>query len=149
MRCLAVTLLVIIAATGLPGQTEERRPRRRLGFLPAEARQSWRFRRQVGEAWALTGVRLVDLEGARIGETVHVVVKGDVIRSVEPGPPPEGMKVVDGGGGYLIPGLFDLHAHVVSFPGFMGSKGPEETMRRLLDAGVTTIRLLPLLSEGV
>ena len=46
-------------------------------------------------------------------------------------------------------GVGGLHAHVIpKWERFPGSKEPEETLVDLLDAGVTTIRGLPLYSES-
>ncbi len=59
------------------------------------------------------------------------------------------MKVVDASGLYVIPGLFDLHAHVLPKSRlFPAAPAPEEALRLLLDAGVTTIRALPFNSES-
>jgi len=45
--------------------------------------------------------------------------------------------------------MFDLHAHVIrSSRFFRSAASPEETPRTLLEAGITTIRALPLTSES-
>lgn len=66
-----------------------------------------------------------------------VVVEGNRIRAVEPSgvvAVPEGAQVVDASGKYLIPGLWDMHAHhgVTAFP--------LEQAPLHLAAGVTTAR---------
>ncbi|MFM2126360.1 MAG: hypothetical protein RL328_2811 [Acidobacteriota bacterium] len=62
---------------------------------------------------------------------VSVVVRGSLIESVGKQPTPEGARVVDGRGKFLIPGLWDMHVHLA---------GPEESFRKLTANGVTGVR---------
>src|SRR5688500_11284574 len=67
-------------------------------------------------ALAITNVTVVDVRGgpSRPGQTV--VVSGNRITAVGASastPAPRGSNVVDGTGRYLIPGLWDMHSHVV------------------------------------
>lgn len=52
-----------------------------------------------------------------------------------------GVRVVDAAGGYVVPGLVDIHVHVTGGGGEMGpaSRTPEGTLGELLDAGITTL----------
>jgi imidazolonepropionase-like amidohydrolase len=84
---------------------------------------------------AITNVTVVDVEGgtSRPGQTV--LVSGNRITSVGPAAGarvPRGARVVDGTGKYLIPGLWDMHSHVVGY-------GPT-ALDLYLAQGVTGIR---------
>ncbi len=113
---------------------------RTFGRLPDWAMQSWFIRRQVDSAWMLRGANVIDINTGRIRDSVNIVIAGDRIKSIGTDQPSKGMKVVNAGGLYVIPGLFDLHAHVMPQTRlFPNSPAPEEALRLLLDAGVTTI----------
>jgi beta-aspartyl-dipeptidase (metallo-type) len=51
------------------------------------------------------------------------------------------VRVVDAGGGFVVPGLIDIHVHVTGGGGEMGpaSRTPEATVAELVDAGITTV----------
>lgn len=51
------------------------------------------------------------------------------------------VKVVDAGGGFVVPGLIDIHVHVTGGGGEMGpaSRTREGTVGELVDAGITTV----------
>lgn len=135
---------LVAAAVLLPsGAVRGQRPR-----LPGWVDASWWARRQIEPPWALTDVNVVDVRTGRIQSDMSVIIRGDRIEEVRPGPIQERMRTVSGEGGYLIPGLFDLHAHVVPAGGRFGAPPPEEVLEQFLRAGVTTIRLLPLYSES-
>jgi imidazolonepropionase-like amidohydrolase len=109
---------------------------------------SWFLRRQLSEPWCLAGVRVIDVRSGAVLEGAQIVITGDQITSISTDFPPDGARVVEAPGKYVIPGLFDLHAHVLSpSPFYPDALTPEEALARLLDAGVTTIRLLPLFTE--
>jgi Amidohydrolase family len=62
---------------------------------------------------AITGVNVVDVAGGRIVSNSTVTVSGQTITGVTAnGVPPRGAQVVDGRGKFLIPGLWDMHAHI-------------------------------------
>ena len=62
---------------------------------------------------ALTAVNVVDVVAGRIVPDTTVVVTGDTITSVtQHGIPPGGARVVDGRDKFLMPGLWDMHAHI-------------------------------------
>lgn len=84
---------------------------------------------------AITDVTVIDAaDGARPGQTV--VVEGDRITAVGPEVAvPDGARVVEGTGRYLIPGLWDAHVHLTYDPALT------EAMPRLfLSWGVTSVR---------
>lgn len=83
-------------------------------------------------AYALTNVRIFNGmdKGIITGKTV--LVRDGVIQGLDDtsGDAPAGYEVVDCGGNYLLPGLFDVHTHLESL----------EQARRALESGVTTVR---------
>jgi imidazolonepropionase-like amidohydrolase len=85
------------------------------------------------KAVVLQDVTLFDGGGASPLRGASVVVQGERIVEVGRGPVarPDGAEVLDLGGGFLLPGLFDAHAHV---------DGGEDAAAELLLAGVTAIR---------
>ncbi len=159
----ATTALVLLAMTGPPslgcelGAVIQETPReannqprmRRFGRLPDWTRQSWFLRRQMDTPWALTGGHVIDVRTGEVMRNANIQIQGDSILSISTDDLPEGIKIVDISGSYVIPGLFDLHAHVIPKTRlFPGSKEPQETLQQLLDNGVTTIRLIPFYSES-
>ena len=79
------------------------------------------------------GGTLVDVRSGELIENVNIVIEGDVIRSVGLEPVPDGIEVVDVTGRFVIPGLMDLHAHVIPQSPFVPqAKDPEETLAILL-----------------
>jgi len=77
-------------------------------------------------------VNVFDAQAATLLADQSVIVHGDRIASVEPDrgqPVPQGAEVIDGKGKTLLPGLWDMHAHV----------SPENAYLDIA-AGVTTAR---------
>jgi imidazolonepropionase-like amidohydrolase len=61
----------------------------------------------------ITGIDVVDVVDGRIIANSTVTVTGDTIVGVTPkGAAPRGATVVDGRGAFLVPGLWDMHAHM-------------------------------------
>lgn len=114
--------------------------------LPNWVESSWWARRHVGTPWALKNVNVVDVHTGRLTRAT-IVIQGDRISQIVEHPPAT-IDGIDAEGLYALPGLFDLHAHVLPTGGRTRAPPPESTLARLLDAGVTTIRLLPLYSES-
>ena len=82
---------------------------------------------------AFVNVALVSMQDEALLQEQTVLIQGDRIRSIGPVgalPIPDGAKVIDGSGRYLIPGLADMHVHV-DVP---WAEGPV-----FLDAGITTV----------
>ena len=62
---------------------------------------------------AITGVNVVDVVEGRIVANSTVVVTGNTISSVtRNGAPPGDARLVDGRNRFLVPGLWDMHAHI-------------------------------------
>jgi imidazolonepropionase-like amidohydrolase len=81
-------------------------------------------------SFAITGARLIDGTGAEPIENATVVVRDGKIVAAGRGALPQGMRIIDGGGAALLPGLWEMHAHFAQ-----AEYGPA-----YLAAGVTTAR---------
>jgi hypothetical protein len=79
----------------------------------------------------IRNVRLFDPKSSALTQTVSVVVKGKTIAAVEPNdsPPTPGETSIDGAGGTLIAGLYDMHAHLSQNAALLN-----------VVAGITTVR---------
>jgi len=67
-------------------------------------------------ALAITHVNLIDATGSPLLTDMTVIVEGKQISQIGKSvatPLPKGVRVVDGRGKYLIPGLWDMHVHEV------------------------------------
>ncbi len=86
---------------------------------------------------ALRDVRVIDLEsGSASGTPVTVIVENGRIRFVgDPAEAPESAIAFDGKGRYVIPGLWDMHAHA-----FWSKDNPERMFPLFVANGVTGIR---------
>ena len=62
-----------------------------------------------GDDYAIANVRVVDVEKGTAGHLTAVSIRDGLIAAV--GPAQAGLPVVDGGGGYLVPGFWDMHMH--------------------------------------
>jgi imidazolonepropionase-like amidohydrolase len=102
---------------------------------------------------AIRNVSIIDGTGAPARPAQTVLVRDGLIERIGPVAsirPPSGARVIDGSGKWLIPGLFDLHAHVNLGPvrGMATGKPVVDidttmsswSLRMLLAFGVTTIR---------
>ena len=78
----------------------------------------------------ISDVSVFDAESARLDPHRDVLIGGNRIISIaSAGAPPDGAQVIDGRGKTLLPGLWDMHAHVSPTDGMLN-----------LAAGVTTVR---------
>jgi imidazolonepropionase-like amidohydrolase len=92
--------------------------------------QAQRLARRPRGKLVFHDVNLFDAERARVIARQDVVIDGNRIVSVRPaGARPQGAEVIDAAGKTLIPGLWDMHAHVSGNDGLLN-----------LAAGVTTVR---------
>lgn len=74
---------------------------------------------------------MVDVAQGKVVPGQTVLIQGDHIVKVAPGlAAPAGAKAIDGTGRYLIPGLMDMHTHIMN----------EDQLYLYLAGGVTTIR---------
>ncbi len=98
--------------------------------------------RFVEATLAISNVTVVDVVAGRTKPNMTVAVRGERIVAVEPTGTvrvPDGAGVVDGTGQFLIPGLWDMHAHVAE----------EASAAEFLRYGVTGARHMFSLSAGV
>lgn len=79
----------------------------------------------------IRNVHVFDAKAARLGPLVSVLVNGREIASIEPldSPASKGETTVDGAGGTLVPGMYEMHAHL----------GQGDALLQVL-AGITTVR---------
>src|SRR3989304_2043795 len=66
--------------------------------------------------WVVSPVTVVDVALGRLLEGHAVLVRGERIEALGPAAevkPPQGARVIDGSGLFLMPGLFDAHVHYV------------------------------------
>lgn len=82
---------------------------------------------------AITRVNVVDIVDGRVTPHSTVTISAETIASVTPnGVPPADARVVDGQGKFLIPGLWDMHAHIEA--------GGESWLQLYVANGVTGVR---------
>jgi len=93
----------------------------------------------VAQELLLTDARLVDPRTETV-QSGALFIRGDTIAAILDVPPPDfDGDVLDVGGRYVIPGLFDLHVHSYGnlSPSGVEQLGTETAARRMLYAGVT------------
>ncbi len=104
------------------------------------------------EHLALKAAHMLDVESGKILEDVTVLVAGETIEAVNPTKLPKGVEILDLGDRTLLPGLMDLHTHLLySLEGDWVHRkvkeGPADAALRgvrnaatTLKAGFTTVR---------
>ncbi len=89
-----------------------------------------RFAHRYDAPVRITNVRLFQPQSLDMSEPVSVLIEGERIASIDAADASgEGEVVIDGAGGSLIPGLYDMHAHMAD----------DDALMNLL-AGVTSVR---------
>ena len=86
-----------------------------------------------GTVTAFVHVNVVLMDRERVLEDQTVVVEGERIRAIGPAErlqPPHGSAIIDGRDKYLMPGLADMHVHVIE----------EDQLLLFIANGVTTVR---------
>ncbi|MCC6344311.1 MAG: amidohydrolase family protein [Bryobacterales bacterium] len=91
-------------------------------------------------AIVITHVTVIDGTGAAPKPDRTVLIEGGRIRSIGNGRVPKDARVIDGTGRYLIPGLWDMHVHLLA--------KPEKAFPKLLASGITGIRNMHLEAEN-
>ena len=95
---------------------------------------------QTGDLLVIRGGTLIDPDRDDLGVPGTVFVQNSLIIDVRPGDvsePPRGAQIIDASGGYVIPGIADMHNHLRS--GMFKPGGNQAgVLRSLLDWGVTT-----------
>ena len=104
---------------------------------------------------AIVGATLLDLDGKNNIENAVIIITGELISAIsaDKADIPTGAEIIDAGGGWLIPGLMNMHVHLgFVMPGKQTAELANETegeltlrmaanARKVLRAGITTIRL--------
>jgi imidazolonepropionase-like amidohydrolase len=88
----------------------------------------------------LTHISVVDVASGLAGSDQTVVVRGNRIAEIGPSSRivvPRDAEIIDGAGKYLIPGLADMHNHLVNPSGT--AEDPVRSLAQLLRWGVTTV----------
>jgi imidazolonepropionase-like amidohydrolase len=85
---------------------------------------------QPSTALVLINANVVDPRDGRITPGATVVIRDTRIESVGTGPAPEGARVLDLRGKYLVPGLIDAHVHITNL----------RALKAAVESGVTTVR---------
>lgn len=94
----------------------------------------------------ITHVNVIDVLTGDTRRDLTLVVSGNRIVSIHPTdgiPSASGAKIIDAGGKYLIPGLWDMHVHAFTFPDStiaLSRRATEVYFPQFLAAGVTGIR---------
>ena len=82
---------------------------------------------------------------ATTGDKIDMTVAGGMIESISPAgsqTAPSGASLVDAGGSLVLPGLFDLHAHLGQ-PGYENRERIATATAAGLHGGVTGLQAMP------
>ena len=96
----------------------------------------------AADALVIANVSVFDARTKQHRRGQSVLVRGGRIAAIGPATTfatPEGARVIDGTGKFLIPGLIDAHMHMTEMLRFAGLTG-EEVLPIYLQHGVTTVR---------
>jgi len=110
-----------------------------------------RLAQQPGRGVAFTGAAVFDAESAQVIPDTTVVVLGDRIEAVGPEgsvPIPSGVEIIDARGKMLLPGLWDMHAHVDDVDGVLNIAAGVTTVRDLANDIDAVLRLKKRWDEG-
>src|SRR3984885_11506716 len=89
---------------------------------------------QTSSDLVIVHANVVDVRTGSVESDATVLISGSKIKAVLPGKSAKvasGARVIDAHGGYLIPGLWDMHVH---------SEGDKRVLRLMLASGITGIR---------
>lgn len=90
-----------------------------------------------------TNVNVIPMDKERVLMNQNVVVKDGVIVEVKRGAKiPTGAQVIDGRGKYLMPGMMDMHAHLLSDSDEFPDALAEDELKIFIAHGVTTARFM-------
>ncbi len=92
---------------------------------------------------AIRNVNVIPMDTERVLANQTVVIKDGLIAEIGPKVKiPKGANVIDGTGKYLIPGLADMHTHLMSDDAEFPKSIAEDELKVMIANGVTTIRLM-------
>jgi imidazolonepropionase-like amidohydrolase len=98
----------------------------------------------VAQTTAFVGVNVIPMDRERVLANQTVIVRDGLIAEIGDAKKvkvPKGAVTVDAAGKYLIPGLVDMHTHLLSDDAFPDSIAEDE-LRVMVANGVTTIRFM-------
>jgi len=100
--------------------------------------------------WLLTNVQIVELERGRVLGARPLHIRDDRIAAIVESPTAvqvAGLRTIDGQGSFVIPGLYDMHVHLVtnaaeSEQAFFLERGalPDRVLSSRIDQGVLGVR---------
>lgn len=96
------------------------------------------------QTYAIKNVSVITMANDQILSDQTVVVENGIIKSISPADKAKvsrGTKVIDGKGKFLMPGLFDMHAHFFYEQGEHVNTNEAE-LKMMLANGVTTARIM-------
>ena len=116
--------------------------------------------RAQDSGWILTNVQIVDLERGRVLDARTLHIRVDRIAAIVESPTAvqgAGLRTIDGQGSFVIPGLYDMHVHLVTngaeTPGNFIERSalPDRVLSSRIDQGVLGVRdmAFPINSIGV
>jgi N-acetylglucosamine-6-phosphate deacetylase len=92
---------------------------------------------------AFTGVNVIPMDKERVLANQTVLVKNGVIAEIGKNVKiPKDAQIIDGSGKYLIPGLVDMHTHLLSDGDDYPDSIAEDELRVMVANGVTTARFM-------
>lgn len=92
---------------------------------------------------AFTNVNVIPMDRERVVENQTVLIKNGVIAEIGAKVKiPKDAQIIDGKGKYLIPGLMDMHTHLLSDGDDYPDSIAEDELKVMIANGVTTIRLM-------
>src|SRR5918993_723712 len=96
------------------------------------------------DSYAIKNVSVITMTNEVVLSDQTVVVEEGIIKSISPAEKTKlskGLKIIDARGKFLIPGLFDMHAHFVFEQGEHINTNETE-LKLMLSNGVTTARIM-------
>src|SRR5688500_6195496 len=92
---------------------------------------------------AFTGVNVIPMDRERVLQNQTVLIKNGVVAEIGGKVKiPAGAQIIDAKGKYLIPGLVDMHTHLLSDGDDYPDSIAEDELKVMVANGVTTIRFM-------
>ena len=88
---------------------------------------------ESGRGYLIENIRVIDVEAGAASLPVSVVVRDGVVAAIGGRPASAGLVRVDGRGGFLAPGFWDMHFHA-------WQKSPQLDLPLMIANGVTNVR---------
>jgi imidazolonepropionase-like amidohydrolase len=103
---------------------------------------AWGVSPTANPSYVFTGVNVVQLKDGRVSENQFLQVEGQRIVAMgamdNAAQWPESAQIVDANGWFVMPGLYEMHAHIP--PEQAGAQKTQDTLRLYLANGITTTR---------